>query len=276
MSLITSCSVLALVCISCLASRPELELDEVHIATDGHFVKKKRNSSHPHNREHVVREHHQELQLEQNRSGQKQRETADMQRQKLQAADKQKENAKQVFHIDAASHHEEPRSHRWGMLKDRYSYTWSECMPYWICRIAFVAAVLFALLRSSFSGMLLQGWNLSPAKKLQQDAQNEFIQGLAAASQPFDERNGLRPEAAWAKQGLPTVDERLGKAIDERLCEVEQWLRKEADEDNVTEEGSQAKHGEKIGEPQHYQRRWIQEESSALGKQSVGSNDARS
>lgn len=164
----------ALICPTLLASRPDIdEADRrVHIATSGHFVKHSAAGSHHHHRGRhpstsdegelrerqglqkqmaarareqeaaalmQVREHghdHREHLLE--RPSQEEKELS-LEHQLLKL---QWQRAKQEFDKDAATRYEGDESN--------HAYGWSGCIPYWTCRILFVAAAIYAFTRYPF------------------------------------------------------------------------------------------------------------------------------
>lgn len=159
--------ILALVVATALASRPEL--DEIHIATSGHFVQNSGPGSHHHHRarhhasthnERSVSErktarhraqsdmhgnlasgnrnvhHHKHIPSHHNHQDQEQ----DSQQQQHALREQHRmrvEKAKHDFYIDAAANYAED-----------VEYIWSESIPYWMCRMALAAALIYSLINS--------------------------------------------------------------------------------------------------------------------------------
>jgi len=135
---ITRFSSFALVCATSFAARPLVE--EVHIATNGHFVKKSAAAS----QRHTNRERH----LTAHNDGQQHQSAADTRlgaspdQHKWEQLKSHWEHAKREFYKDADAY-----SKGAGSL-------WLDDAPYWICRMVFVGLVIYNLLTTSLQQLL--------------------------------------------------------------------------------------------------------------------------
>lgn len=225
--------ILIFVCTTGFASRPEQD-EAVHIATSGHFIK----TSHHHRKRHEGSHSKWTDQPRHEHSVQRTPElvTSDAR----QHSPHQSQHGEHHEHVD--EHRREELRLKWQHAKREFykdaeaSYgnegvDWSEGMTFWLCRMAFVLLVIYNIVRYSFT------------------------------SQHQDNKNSTLKQTQEEPQGPPEVgerpaEERLGKAIDERLCEVERWLQHEAglsksssgDKEAIVEDYYP------IPEPRYYQR----------------------
>jgi len=246
---LTRLCIFVFICASSLAARPDE--DEVHIAVDGgHFIKNSAFGSHHeqkgsqsekadqqkvHKRPaHHAREHKSSLMQEHEQHLHQAHEHLSPQHQLLKS---QWERAKRDFYKDAATSYEYGASGNDG----NHVAPWTSSVLFWICRILFLAAAIYSLLRYSS----LYNWQHMQAKcfatalrchkefRSPLDAAKETAREVAALSRPARQPSDVSGEAEQetstrVKASEPFEEqilEHLGKVIDDRLCEVTRWLQ---------------------------------------------------
>jgi hypothetical protein len=294
---------LALVCMPSIASRPES--DEVHIATNGHFVRAKlsldRDDELAHRTTHHLKaaegtsrsqvaiphhtreaEVHERNRTEHNSSGAPE--------QNISVSD----GSQRRIHMSTALHEESKRYEKvlmdaimqresklnasvWAM--DNHgdyqgaTRSWNDCLPYLVTRVFIIALIIYTFMRNHLS-QPLQEINDYVVKQ----HHHQEVNVLAAACresmrQPTSEPQGAVNKCQQAGESIDKeqnqegraqpVEERLGKAIEDSLSDVEEWLRSEAEVDEgvvphydiATPRGGSPAPSEQEPSLQRYQRR---------------------
>jgi len=301
---------LALLCTESIASRPES--DEVHIATNGHFVRAKLSVDREDKLEHGRRQHrkateeYNSVKREMPHSQvafphrMQEVEVHDSTRDKHNTSGTQgardnnisdHERSQRRIHMSATMHEEAKRYEKvlsddivqsernqnssiW-KKEDQYAYqdatrSWNDCLPYLVTRVFIIALIIYTFMRNHLSQPLQEINDLVVKQRRQEvnthpvETRNEGVrqskteaqaapQACRQAGQSVDEDQNQEGRAQ-------PVEERLGKAIEDSLSEVEEWLRTEAEVSNgvVAQYDISTPRGEPAPkEPpiRHYQRR---------------------
>lgn len=258
-------SCLAFIWTTSLASRPEP--DEVHIATNGHFVKHVPLDSHHGHRGQRHQSSHTKQHGLVNEAVQEPRvhthtdlyEDAGLRELHMNLHEEHVPTLSDVDHLELRSQWEQAKrdfyaSRDLGPHGELAHNTWYDYIPYMITRVAIIALIIYSFWKGpqkcqdKEEKAMTDGLKEQPPLK---DTIEEVGEAAFAASAGEPEADAGARKPACEQ----TVDERLGQALEDRLYEVERWLRQSVEGLDPTVSDQP--------ELRHYQRRWPEQPNLA-------------